>query len=69
MARNKYADAIAAFKSGLALNPDDTACQQGLQRSQVCYYIYIRTSNIILQIVLMIGVVITVVSKLNYQSK
>ena len=35
LGRNQYADAIAAFESGMALNPDDAACQRGIERTQV----------------------------------
>ena len=40
VATHKFGDAIAAFQLGLQLDPDDAACQQGLQRSQVLYVPY-----------------------------
>ena len=32
-----YVQALAAFQAGLALDPADEACLQGLQRTQVLY--------------------------------
>ena len=35
LASKSYAQALAAFQAGLALDPADEACFQGLQRTQV----------------------------------
>ena len=33
----QFAEAIDAFELGLALDPNDEACKQGMQRTQVLY--------------------------------
>jgi len=37
----KYAEATCAFEAGLALDPSNAACLQGIQRTQVLYCMYI----------------------------
>ena len=35
LAAKKYVEAAVAFEAGLAVDPTDTVCQQGLQRVKV----------------------------------